>query len=206
MWKESSRDARSTRRLHEGTYAFVGGPRSHSVQIDDTALSLIDTSYETRAECRMLRNLGADVVGMSTVPEIIVARHSDIRVLAISLVTNKALLETGPRGDDIQIQGSQRQDLTKVAEKGKANHDDVLDAGERAAREVQVRQRLSNQGNISSGSCPSATGEPTGARYPRRILRTLNRFRATLIAKPLPPSLGCQVAQKHLSTHPLFDF
>lgn len=67
-----------------------------------------------------------------------------MRVLAISLVTNKALLEAGPRGDDVQIQDSSRQDLTKAIEKGKANHDEVLDAGEKAAGEVQVRRRSSN--------------------------------------------------------------
>lgn len=50
--------------IHEGTYAMVTGP-----------------NYETRAECRALRILGADLVGMSTIPEVLVARHSGMRVL-----------------------------------------------------------------------------------------------------------------------------
>ena len=97
----------------------------------------------------MLRSLGADVVGMSTVPEIIVARHCDIRVLAISLVTNMALLEAGPQGDDFEIQCSSHEDLTKAIQKGKANHDEVLDAGEKATKEVQVRRKSFAQGIIS---------------------------------------------------------
>ncbi len=56
-----------------GVYACVPGP-----------------SYETPAEIKMLRTLGADVVGMSTVPEAIVARHAGIEVLAIALVSNAA--------------------------------------------------------------------------------------------------------------------
>jgi purine-nucleoside phosphorylase len=76
----------------EGIYAAMPGP-----------------SYETPAEIRFLRTIGADVVGMSTVPEVIVARHSGIKVLAISVVTNAAagiscqpinhleVLETGER-------------------------------------------------------------------------------------------------------------
>ena len=59
--------------LSEGVYAAVLGP-----------------SYETPAEIRYLRSIGADMVGMSTVPEVITARHLGIEVLAISCVTNMA--------------------------------------------------------------------------------------------------------------------
>ena len=95
-------------------------------------------SYETRAECRVLRNLGADVVGMSTVPEIIVARHCSMQVLALSLVTNNAITEAGPRGDDARIEEWSKEDLSRTMEKGKANHKEVLNAGQEAAADVQV--------------------------------------------------------------------
>ncbi|OAX79261.1 purine nucleoside phosphorylase I, inosine and guanosine-specific [Emergomyces africanus] len=109
------------RRLHEGVYAFVGGP-----------------SYETRAECRLLRQLGADLVGMSTVPEIIVARHCGIKVLALSLVTNKAVLAPVPRGDDRLLQNSTVEELNTIVEEGKATHEEVLEAGRLAAIDMQV--------------------------------------------------------------------
>ena len=95
-------------------------------------------SYETRAECRLLRTLGADVVGMSTVPEVIVARHAGIRILAMSLVTNCAVLEPTPRGDSVLVEDEVNDEqINKVIELGKANHEEVLASGKEAAGDMQ---------------------------------------------------------------------
>jgi purine-nucleoside phosphorylase len=66
-------------KLQEGTYAFVGGP-----------------SFETPAELRFLRTVGADAVGMSTVPSVVVARHAGMRILGFSSITNKAIPDPAP--------------------------------------------------------------------------------------------------------------
>jgi len=86
--------------LQEGVYCMVAGP-----------------SYETIAEGRLLQKLGADSVGMSTVPEVVVARHCGLRVLGLSLVTNKVVVDY----DSVQ----------------KANHTEVLKTTKSRTEDLQ---------------------------------------------------------------------
>lgn len=106
--------------LASGTYAAVLGPQ-----------------YETPAEIRMLSRLGADVVGMSTVPEVITAAARGLRCAVLSLVTNKA---TG-------------------LSRGRLSHDEVLEAGAAAAHRVSalVREVLDRIGREERAPRPGDT-------------------------------------------------
>jgi purine nucleoside phosphorylase len=77
--------------LAEGTYAWVSGP-----------------TYETPAEGRFLRNAGADVVGMSTIPEVIVAREEGLEVIVLSLVTNFVVIPDGYRSVREEVEAEVR--------------------------------------------------------------------------------------------------
>jgi len=88
--------------LRSGVYVAVPGP-----------------NLETRAEYRMLRMMGADVVGMSTVPEVIVARHGGMRVLGISIITDACLpdaLEEADIATIIATAGRAEPNLTRLVE------------------------------------------------------------------------------------------
>jgi purine-nucleoside phosphorylase len=94
--------------VRKGVYIAVSGP-----------------SYETPAEIRMARTLGADAIGMSTVPEVIAARHMGIRVLGISCLTNMGAGVTKKKLD--------HQEVLAVGERVKAG---LLDVLERIIREA----------------------------------------------------------------------
>ena len=83
--------------LQEGVYACLAGP-----------------SFETPADLRFLKAIGVDAVGMSTVPEVITARHGGMRVLGISGISNKANLD----GNTL------------------TTHEEVLEAGARIAPQL----------------------------------------------------------------------
>lgn len=106
-WKELNIE----RPLREGIYMFVSGP-----------------TFETRAESRMIRMLGGDAVGMSTVPEVIVARHCGWKVLALSLITNKCVTD---------YPASALDDNPTSLKEGIASHQEVLENGKIASLDVE---------------------------------------------------------------------
>ncbi|KAF8824897.1 hypothetical protein HHX47_DHR7000657 [Lentinula edodes] len=98
--------------LAEGTYAWVSGP-----------------TYETPAEGRFLRAAGADVVGMSTVPEVLAAREEGMNVLVLSLVTNAVVIPTDYRSvrDEFESENTGMSATSVVDEV--VSHEEVLALG-----------------------------------------------------------------------------
>jgi purine-nucleoside phosphorylase len=89
--------------LEEGVYVAMPGP-----------------TYETPAEVKMLQGLGADATGMSTVPEVCVARHMGARVIGVSCITNQAAGITG--------QELSHEEVTQTATRVRASFEALLDA------------------------------------------------------------------------------
>ncbi|XP_076639798.1 purine nucleoside phosphorylase isoform X2 [Colletes latitarsis] len=86
--------------VHKGVYTCLGGP-----------------NFETVAEVRMLKMIGVDAVGMSTVHEVITAKHCDLEVFAFSLITNKCIMEYGNHNE--------------------TNHEEVIDVGKASQTMLQ---------------------------------------------------------------------
>jgi purine-nucleoside phosphorylase len=100
--------------LQEGVYVAMPGP-----------------TYETPAEVKMLQTLGADATGMSTVPEVIVARHMGARVIGISCITNHA---AGITGEELS-----HAEVTETANRVRSTFEGLLDA---ILRELVARGEL----------------------------------------------------------------
>lgn len=102
---ETAQELRMMSYMREGVYVHITGP-----------------NYETPAEARYLRMIGADTVGMSTAPEVVVAKHCGMRVLGLSLVTNTVILDN----DSCAVPPT---------------HEEVMDTGRARSQELQTLVR-----------------------------------------------------------------
>lgn len=102
--------------LAEGTYAWVSGP-----------------TYETPAEGRFLRRVGADVVGMSTVPEVLAAREEGLSVMVLSLVTNFVVIPTTYRSIKEEVQAELAGKKIDLPVAQVVSHEEVLAIGKEKA-------------------------------------------------------------------------
>ena len=104
------------KRIHEGLYVNVAGP-----------------AFESPAEARFFRQIGGDVVGMSTVGEVTVARHCGMEVLGISLVTNRVAQNWDE--DVVRPRPGSKLESKPVEE---ANHAEVLEMAQERAQVLGI--------------------------------------------------------------------
>ena len=95
--------------------AIAVATRNNFTAIEGTYLGTLGPTFETRAEYRMMRRIGADVAGMSTIPEVLTATRIGMRVLGLSMVSNVA-------SPDVAVA---------------ANHEEVLAAGKLAGPRME---------------------------------------------------------------------
>jgi len=105
----------------EGTYAWVSGP-----------------TFESPAEGRFLRAAGADVVGMSTVPEVLAAREEKIEVIALSLVTNFVVIHDTYRSIKAEVQAELEGKVVDDPPQPTVNHKEVLEVGLKRAEVMRT--------------------------------------------------------------------
>lgn len=128
-----------------GTYCFVSGPM-----------------YESKAECRFLRELGGDCVGMSTIPEVVTAHHCDMKVLCLSLVTNIVVMD----GDEGPV----------------ASHAEVLEAvAERSVQMQTLVKEIINELSASIlGTLPNLS--PVALHHAHKIHQHQKSLKETMIS------------------------
>ncbi|KAH9934476.1 uncharacterized protein BXZ73DRAFT_45863 [Epithele typhae] len=125
--------------LAEGVYAWVSGP-----------------TYETAAEGRMLRNAGADVVGMSTVPEVVVGKEEGLQVLVLSLVTNAVVIPDGYRDIKAEVEAELAGKPVAHVDEVTVSHEEVLEKGKEKAEvmkslvEMIVELIAAGEANVAS--------------------------------------------------------
>ncbi|HSD91274.1 MAG TPA: purine-nucleoside phosphorylase, partial [Kofleriaceae bacterium] len=122
-------DERLGPRFPDMTHAYAGGLRDLVKEVaaaeqitleEGVYVAMPGPTYETPAEVQMLRRLGADATGMSTVPEVVVARHMGARVIGISCITN---LAAGITGQELS-----HAEVTETATRVRTTFERLLDA------------------------------------------------------------------------------
>jgi len=147
-----------------GTYCFVSGPM-----------------YESKAECRFLRELGGDCVGMSTIPEVVTAHHCNMKVLCLSLITNGVVMD-GYEGPV-------------------ASHAEVLEAvGKRSVQmQMFVKEIIRVMSTDLLGSLPDLP--PVALHHARMQHLRMNQIKETLVSyESLAFGALCFAAGSLLST------